>query len=170
MTSPRRDGKEQTPFSEWVRNNPRLDSRKFGVANQDIDWIWHQWLASCDTIGDRTINHILLIEEKSHGADLSPSERDVMFLIDQVLRKTTTQRLTTLRGDRVNVRIWGYFKLRYSGETILSSNTVWWNKRIITVDQLEEILRFEVDPRTMQPRSDRRHHTPPPQPLFDRQG
>ncbi len=109
----------------------------------------------------------MLIEEKGNGADLSCSQRDVMYLIDQILRTTKTKRLRTLRGDRVHVRVWGYFKLRYSGDSLETSDTIWWNKDKITLDQLEQILQFRLNPRTLQPRSDRRHHTSPPQPLLD---
>ncbi|GAG80513.1 unnamed protein product, partial [marine sediment metagenome] len=38
VTTVRRDGKEQTPFSKWTRENSNLDSRKCGLSLMDIDW------------------------------------------------------------------------------------------------------------------------------------
>ncbi len=170
MTNKRRDGKQQTPFSMWCRANPQLDSLQCCLATQDIDWIWHQYKVKTDRVGTREINHILLIEEKSFGADLTISERDVMFQLDQILSRTNTERVMTVRKQWIDVRFWGYFKLRYSGATLPASDTVWWNKTIITLKQLEQILRFEINPRTFAARDDRRHHTPRPLPLFDGSG
>lgn len=158
MTTPRRDGRIGSPFSDWVRTNPRLDSKKFGVCNQDIDWIWHQYLVAEDTIGKREVNHIILIEEKASASDLSNQQRDTMFLVHQALAIADGRKLMTARGDKVMVRFWGYYKLRYSGSCLVCSSELWWNKRPITLETLERVLRFELRPDTLAPLSDRRHH------------
>lgn len=168
MTIPRRDARTATAFSEWVRNNPRLDAKAFGLANMDIDWLWHQYLVSTDKIGERAVNHIMLIEEKAGGSDLSFAERDSMLLIDQALKlaDSSGKKFKTLRGDRLTVRFWGVFKLRYDGTCLRCAKSIEWNKRQIDLPTLEEILLFTRNPQTLKPHSDRRHHTKR-YPMFD---
>jgi len=166
MTTKRRDGRDVTPFAEWVRTNKELDSFRACVTNHDIDWIWHKYLVSCDTYGKRTINHVMFIEEKSFGKDLTMPQREIMYLLDQVLRRTKTIRLYNLQHQEIAVRFWGYFKLRYDGESLPASSWIKWNKNTITTEQLTQILRFELNPRTLKPRSDRRHHKAPDVPLL----
>jgi len=167
MTKRRLDGKEETDFASWVRNNPRLDSVKECVATQDIDYVWHKYNTPKDKIGERRLQHIMLIEEKTHGSDLSDSQRDTMWLIDQALKRLDRipnhQFRSAMRGDWVQIRYWGYFKLRYADSL---EDGVEWNRRKISLQTLESILRFEVDPRTLRPRSDRRHHAKRGLPLF----
>jgi hypothetical protein len=166
VTTRRRDGPDVTAFAEWVRANPRLDSYRDCVTNHDIDWIWHQYKIADDSYGKRTINHVMFIEEKSRGKDLDKSHREIMFLLDQILRKKQTFRLWNHDHQLIQVRFWGYFKLRYTGATLPESDTILWNKYPIELDTLTEILRFERNPRTLEKRSDRRHHKPPDRPLL----
>ncbi len=166
MTIKRRDGRTVSGFSEWTRNNPRLDSRRAGVSLMDIDWIWHQYLVEHDHMGKRTVNHILLIEEKSNETDLTFAEKDTMWLIHQALKAADGKKFLTARNDKVIVRFWGYYKLRYDGETLDTTSQIYWNKRQIDLGQLEKILLFKVNPDTLSPRSDRRHHCMKPTPLL----
>lgn len=126
----------------------------------DGDWIVQRYLVHSDRMGARAINHVMFIEEKSNGADLTFGQRDLMFILHQLFRWADRKykRFKTVRGDWVRVRWWGYFKLRYSGATIEDSEFILWNKRQITLHELEQLLRFELNPRTLRPRSDRRHH------------
>jgi hypothetical protein len=165
MTTPRRDGRDVTPSAAWVRANDDLDSIKACVTMHDIDWIWHKYRISEDSIGHRTVSHVMFIEEKSCNCDLTMPQREIMYFLDQVLQPRRTYRLRSPRGERIHVRFWGYFKLRYDGETLPESETIWWNKREIGLDTLTRILRFDLDPRTLAERDDRRHHTARPRPL-----
>ncbi len=161
MTAPRRDMRPGTPFSDWVRHNPRLDSKEFGLCNQDVDWIWHQYRTIKDGVGSRTINHVLMIEEKSYSKCLEFSQRDTMYLVHQALSAADNKRFRTARGDRVLVRFWGYFLLRYSGTCLNCATEIWWNKRRVDTTTLESILRFDLDPVALKPYLDssaRRHH------------
>ena len=168
MTTHRRDGKEQTPFAQWVRGNRRLDSKRCGLSWMDIDWIWHRYLSPIDRLGQRTVNHIMLIEEKGHGADLSFAERDTMWILHQAMlyADKCSLKFRTARGDKLAVRFWGYHKLRYDGVDLLDSGVILWDKEAITLRQLEAVLLFDLSPRTLEPRSDRRHHAPGAVPLF----
>lgn len=169
MTRIQRDGKPQSPFSEWIRSEPDLDSRKSGVSVMDIDWIWHQYRIKEDKIGKRTINHIMLIEEKPNGKDLEFSQRDTMFLMDQLFKyidKINNLKWRTVRGEKVSVRYWGYFALRYEGLSLPDATWIKWNKRLIDLDILKKILLFEISPKTLEPYSERRHHPSKENPLL----
>jgi hypothetical protein len=166
MTTQRRDGKIIPGFGYWVSHNPRLDAKTYGVANMDPDWIWHKWKTHRDKIGDRTIVHIMLIEEKRCSTDLTLPQRDTMYIIDQILRHTKTKRLRNVHGELINCRVWGYFKLKYNSDYLETATEIWWNKKKIDLAILEKILLFELNPRTLDPRSDRRHHAERLLPLF----
>jgi hypothetical protein len=137
---------------------------------QDIDWIWHQYRVSHDKIGKRTVNHIMFIEEKPNSCDLSNAQRDTMYLIHQLCLyadKVNSKKFRTLKGDLVRVRYWGYFKLRYEGIEIKHAKWIEWNNKEIDLNILENILLFNISPRTLQPLSDRRHHPIKSQPLLE---
>ena len=127
----------------------------------DIDFIWHQWFDRKDRIGERTVNHFMLIEEKSRGADLAMHQRDSMWMLHQCMEFCDSQRLKvkTVRGDIVAVKWWGYHKLRYSGQTPDQSDWIEWDKTQVTIDELLAILRYELHPIELTPLDDdRRHH------------
>lgn len=173
MTIIQRDGKPQSSFSRWVRANPRLDSSHECVTNHDIDWIWHCYQTRNAPQDLRRVQHIMLIEEKSHAADLTKAQRDVMWFIHQALEYADSKQKmkfqSAMRNDWVRVRYWGYYKLRYDGDDIAVAENVWWNLRLVTLEQLESILRFELNPRTLTQMTSRSHHSPKSLPLFDEQ-
>jgi len=134
----------------------------------DVDRIWHQYITTADRQGARTVNHIMLIEEKPHNSCCTFAQRDTMMLLNQALRiaDDSGKPLETARGDKVRVRFWGYFTVRYSGEDIGCAEHILWDDKPISLDVLEQLLRFEIHPRTFRRRSDRRHHVHGPLPLF----
>lgn len=48
----------------------------------------------------------------------------------------------------------------------MSAEWIQWNRFMINLQQLEKILKFELNPITLEPRTDRRHHALEPLPLF----
>lgn len=172
MTNIQRDGKPQSSFSQWVRCNSRLDSFYECVTNHDIDWIWHCYLTRNAPKDLRRVQHIMLIEEKSHAADLSDAQRDVMWFIHQALEYVdkigSLKFQSAMKGDKVRVRYWGYHKLRYEGDDIAVADKVWWDNHLIDLEQLENILRFELSPKTLTPIDSRSHHSHRNLPLFDK--
>lgn len=159
MTTQRRDNQHRSGFLEWVRGVPDLDSREAGLCAMDIDVIWHQWRDSRDNNGLRRINHLMVIEEKSFGADLTFSQRDTMWITHQLLVNNPAMQVRNVRGQTVWVKHWGYCKLRYSGARPDDSEWIEWNRRRVTMSQLIRILRFDLRPDTLH-RMDRRmnHH------------
>jgi len=55
----------------------------------------------------------------------------------------------------------GVHLCRMSGFDPPSSETLWWDRRVVSVEQLEKLIRFELHPDSLRPWSPRRHHLPP---------
>jgi hypothetical protein len=146
-----------SPFAEWTRGEPRLESTREGLASADIDWIWHRFKIN----GERGKEHIMLIEDKSHWADVSPSQRDTLIKVHQMIPHRRAIPVLNNRGQTVLVRFWGYFKLRYDGDPFERSTRIEWNNKPISIKQLVGILRFEIDPVTLVRMDPRFHHHHP---------
>lgn len=69
MTTARRDGNE-TPFSEWIRAEARLDSIRERLYVTDADYWIHQYRAHRDRVGERMIDSVMLVELKTFSAGL----------------------------------------------------------------------------------------------------
>lgn len=159
MTTPRRDGNHADEFRRWVQANPRLDSTKAGLVATDCDLLLHKYKTHYDRCGDRTVQHMMWLEYKQFGAQLSPSQRDTLFMLHQALKTKTRKVKSSITGDVVTLRFWGVHVLRMSGADPTESSIMFWNKRRINVYDLEQLLRFDINPITLKPMEDRRHHT-----------
>jgi hypothetical protein len=168
MTTQRRDGCIETSFARWTRTNAALDSRKEGVAVLDVDRIWHRYRSRADKLGERKLLHAMLIEEKSNMAKLTFDQLETLWCINQEPKKLKEWPAITPRGEKVIFRWWGCFYLQYSGGEITVSDEIYWGnfytlkKRRITLQKLERILLFDLDPVTLRERDDRRHHAEHP--------
>ena len=160
MTAPRRDGSEEA-WNRWIRLNPRLDSREAGLSVQNSDLWIHRYLTKVDRQGTREIQHLMLVEWKAFGATVPFAQADTFALVDVLLRSVDGKRVQ-LPGQAFarKVRVWGVHVVRMDGADPGTSEQIWWDKKLVTVTELEELLRFERDPFTLRPRSDRRHHAP----------
>lgn len=166
MTTARRDGNE-TPFSEWIRAEARLDSIRERLYVTDADYWIYQYRAHRDRVGERMIDSVMLVELKTFSAGLPWNQRDTLKLVNEGFRKAfrnSTGRLKDVRmvfGSEVRVvHFHGAFLLRLSGDRPDKSETIEWHGRRVDLDKLVDILRFAVDPLTLRPRSLRRHHLP----------
>lgn len=158
MTAERRDNQHRSGFLQWIRTVPGLDSREAGIAVMDVDIIWHQYRETQDNNGQRKTNNLMIIEEKSFGADLSFAQRDSMWITHQMLRDSRATFVSNARGQMVWVKYWGYFKLRYSGQNPGASLRIEWNKTLISIKQLIGILRFDLRPDNLTQNDRRRSH------------
>lgn len=178
-----------TAFSDWVRANPRLDSDMQGLSVQNLDWVFHQFREPHQVGNNRRhgICNLMIVEEKRFGADSGFAQRDTLSIVDQAIRSNRPRdskgRPTTgghrmvlnLRGERVALRYYGVFQLQFDGDGPLTSEKILWRQlpsgdaKAITIDHLEGLLRFEIDPRKLRPMEYRSHHRLPPQlpTLFD---
>lgn len=166
MTTARRDGNE-SPFSQWIRAEPKLDSIRERLYICDADYWIHQYRAHRDRIGERMIDSIMLIELKTFSSGLPFNQRDTLKLINEGFRRAFSDgdgKIKTLRftfGSEVRlVRIYGAFLLRLNTDRPDTSNVIEWHGRKIDLDTLIEILSYRRDPRTLRPRGERRHHMP----------
>jgi hypothetical protein len=166
MTCEMRSGEHQTRFSEWTRTVPRLDSSiGFSMLDADrinpmkndekdrVSWFWHRYLAKGEKINNRILNHLMLIEEKSHGKDITFSQSDTMTIINQCMKKCDKDnfRVKAARGNRVALCWWGYNKLQYSGASPQDSKWIKWNDQEISLETLIGILEFDINPHTFEP-------------------
>ncbi len=165
MTTPRRDGTQQTEFGRWMYKNPRIDSIKAALSITDIDWIVHQYKDCTDAGGERLIQNLLFIEVKTFCKEPPFAQLDTLRVVNKIMvRNWQNYRPAVHRiwhnGKRVTVRNYGFHLLTFSQTNPLDSEHMWWDKKDITAKTLELILRFEVSPKTLRPRdpSERRHH------------
>ena len=173
MTAPRRDGNEE-PWRAWVRDNPHIDSRHESLSVTDSDLWFHRYRGNSDACGSRQVQHIMLTEWKCCGASTPPAQQDTLRvlwrLLEQVSRRSDgrvlTHRLVIPNSrERVrHVRFWGLHYVRLShqdpAESEVEGGYIEWDRTPINVQALEEVLRFDRHPYTLQPREDRRHHLP----------
>lgn len=168
MTSPRRDGFD-TPFGNWIRNHPGLDSIQERLSVSDSDYWIHRYRAHSDKVGERAVDSIMLVELKTHLADVPFAQRDTLHLVNQLLRRAAVgpggrRRHVVLNGSRHGekrrVRCYGVHVLQLSGSRPDQSQHILWDGKYLTEDLLVEVLKFERDPdHPMRPVDLRRHHT-----------
>jgi len=180
MTTPWRDSNKQDEFREWVRNNKRLDSIREGLSFTNSDLWTHKYKNCTDRRGSRVVQHLMLIEYKQFGKELPFAQRDDLFIIDQMIRNNRkgqrkagdiTPRIAkclNARGESVTVKGWGVHVLILSGACPATSEWMSWGPIIANdprqeakrIDSwmLEKLLRFELNPDTLEPMHDRRHH------------
>jgi hypothetical protein len=166
MTAIRRDGVE-APFSDWIRNEPRLDSIKARLAVTDRDFWIHQYRAHHDRVGARAIDSIMLLEVKAFAADCPFAQRDTLTLVHQLLTGSDLRRARSYRRldgpnfQRRVVRSFGVVQLRLSGDRPDRSEWMEWQGRRIDVEMLIELLTFQRDPHCPSKKLEyRRHHLP----------
>jgi len=164
----------ETPFSHWLRQEPELHPKVSSLSIHNVDWIIHQYRCAEDAIGSRTVNNLMLIEEKRFGATQTDAQCDTLLQLDQALRSKQNRHngaypgvpVKTLWGDTVRLKYYGLHCLTFSHSGPLDSTAIWWDKTEITVEMLIKILRFELNPRTLLQRDNRRHHKAKEMPLF----
>ena len=164
MTRKANDGRD-SPFSDWLRYHPKLDSIKQHVAATDCDMWIHRYRLYKDEIGERWIEHIMLIEVKAFGADMSFSQNDTLRTVHQLLTNNTkvrgpnrTQKVIGGNGKLVLVKSWGVHLLQLSSDRRDTSELILWDREEVSLPELLEILLFDRSPNTRRPYSDRRHH------------
>lgn len=155
-------------IGQWVRGHPQLDSAK-GFVFMDRDIVVHRYKAD----HRREFQCVMFIEVKSHGASLNDSQRDTMFIIDQLFRNdrstptkkcrsrassTPSTAYSLFRKTHVAVKALGYHLLKMNGSTPDNSTEIFWDRRQIDVGMLIDILRFEVHPDTLRKMDFRIHH------------
>jgi len=157
MTAKRRDAVFQPGFLGWLRDNPRLDSVKNGLVVSDSD----AWIHRYKTVQGREYQFMMLLEIKEYGALLNTSQRDTLHIANQLLRnrrnKTSYQpsghpricKVYSIASKReVYVICFGVHSVTICGDGREAHlhKLIWDSKLEISVEQLEDLLMFEIDP------------------------
>jgi len=164
---------QETAFSRWTRNNPRLDSSAEGLSIMDVDYIIHRYKTHSERGQSRDLQLVMLLEVKTRGGKLTPAQRDTLHMANQIVRnrrQTPTKLLrwqvgnppltvvSLIRQKRIALRNYGVHVLCFSGAGPDDSVRIEWDNHEIDVATLESLLRFDLDPDTRQPLDLRRHH------------
>ena len=166
MTRDRIYGQDKD-FCDWLRKNQNLPSTEIVIS--DVDCIVHQYKTIVDSIGTRDIQSILYLEVKTRGASLTKSQLDTLFKLHKTM---FTSRLEEINGQFV--RNWGVAIVSMDGTHPFNSKCMYWGRfdeyggldwgddrlggRVLTVETLNKLLRFEIHPDNFQPEPFRRHH------------
>lgn len=156
---------DETPIGRSIRNNPNLPSRSNGsafvVSNTDLTI--HAYMISADGIGQREVQSIIRVEFKSHGKMPDKWQLDTLFKehagINRCPRGYRCKRSTIINH--------GIFLCVCSGSVPEDSDVIKWGWfgpdgepiwRVITLSQLNAILRFDLHPKRLTRMWLRRHH------------
>ena len=160
---------QETMFGRWIRNNRELDSAKgYCVTDQDY------WIHRFKTHGDRSFQCIMLVEIKTMGAELSAAQNDLLWIIDQIMRNrrdTPTKKDTRTQAGmgvvkvrsviskrEVVLKAFGVHVLTFSALGPDDSSWITWDKKQIDQETLTGLLRFDLDPDTLNKIDLRNHH------------
>jgi len=153
-----------TSFSIWLRANPSLDPSVADLCIADMDWVIYQYKRHDDKNGDRRIRNLMFVEEKTFGASVGWQQHELLSVIHQLMPRPKNggrapgKRITIQGYGTVYVRYFGFHVLQFSHAGPLDSETIKWDGITISVEQLEQLMRFDIHPTTLNPRDDRRHH------------
>lgn len=151
---------EDTPFSEWMRSNPRMPSysSECGFVATDNDFTLHRYMVSRDAMGTRDIQPIMQLEVKTRCGVPSKSQQDTLW---------KRHMFRGQRGSSPVIWNFGVYVLSMMDERPDTSAEMRWGAftksgslRWTSIDllQLEKLLLFEIDPENLKPQAFRRHH------------
>jgi len=159
----------ETSFERWLRNHPQLDSNE-GYCISDQDY----WVQKFKTNKEgKGFQLLMLVEVKAMGKELSDPQRDLLLMVDQLTRnrrQTPTKELKYQAGTSISqiysymsnktvtVRCFGIHLLTFSGLGPEDSKWIKWDKTLVDIDKLTSILKFDLDPDTLNPLDLRSHH------------
>jgi hypothetical protein len=159
-----------------MRNEERLDSNLHGVVRFDCDVLLHRYCIHADQKSSREIQCVMFVEVKIGNEALKDAQQDTLSMWSQVLRNRVRNMHRDKRGKhaddhiplastyshvlkrRVRLKLFGGHLLRLSGLDPSESAVILWDDKSITVDQLLALLKFELDPDSLQPIDWRRRY------------
>ncbi len=130
-----------TAFSLWLRKQRELDSRVAKLDIQNLDYIIHGF--------GRNAAYLMLVEEKRFNGKQKSTQAETHSLLDQALA-AFAGKIATMRGPKP-LYYFGYHLLVFSGEGPDDSEVIRWDGTAITKQVLVRLLRFELNPLTLQP-------------------
>jgi hypothetical protein len=155
------------PLMAWCREKGKTgelpaNSEDCGVVQTDVDSFWHRYKTCVDAISSRELQVFMEIEWKTRGGNLTASQEDTY----RKKHATVIPRLKFFGQDLVH---FGVSVVRLSGTRPDDSEWIKWGRFIrgkqsgmvwkdITVEQLLQLMRFDVHPDKFNKRPFRRHH------------
>ena len=152
------DGRE--PMMRWINEHPQLGSgpREAALSVQNLDGVIHQYLVFDRDGNNLHRNHIMLLETKSRMAKPGSCQQDTFRKLNRLLIEAPDVVVDSMFDRRGAEQVFyhGMHLLQLSQTTPDDSDTMYWDYKAITTEQLLLLLRFELDANTLQPREDRR--------------
>lgn len=173
-------------WKAWIRHNPNLDSQIHGLFIGDSDLWVHKFGSRKSRVEgwNRDIQYLMMVEVKTFGKAVEAPQRDKLNAIDAVLRtkpwKEQRELGQLMPGHPQNVRrvhsliagkpvrliCHGVHVLRMDDETPGTSSWLLWDDRPISREQLEGLLRYDIDPDSLRLLEHREHKQIIPQPTL----
>jgi hypothetical protein len=159
-----------------MRNDPRLESQD-GIVRFDCDVLLHRYKFPCDKKSSRNIQCLMFLEVKTFGAEPTMAQRDTLSIMSQALRnrRRNIHRLkrgrhlddhvplalafSWLLGRDVRLKMFGGHLLQLSADDPATSEWIAWDRRRIQPADLVALLRFELDPDSLNPIDWRRRYS-----------
>jgi hypothetical protein len=165
MTRLRVSLEEATPFGQWVREHPAIESRQSGLTVTDIDWCFHKYAPHVDSLGTREVQLMLFLELKCYNAEPRPSQLETLSELHQLL----CSKKKVQRPGRSATMLWhfGVYVLSLPCVSPEQSASCRWGHfgedgrlawRQISSQLLPQILGFTRRPDTLERLDLRRHH------------
>jgi len=123
-----------TEFSKWLRVQPELCSKTYGLDIENVDYIIHKFKDD--------VCKIMLVEEKRYMYDLRFAQRDTFSIIDQALKILSERRfITTHRGVKL-FKYYGFHLIQFE-KTNPDDGKIFIDGKEVTRDDLITFLKFE---------------------------
>lgn len=169
---------KENAFSRWYRSHRgagRILSSAEGNNVCDLDYIIHRSsIRDARGIKDKTVQYLMILEVKTHNSEVTESQRDTLWILDQLLitqerpskcrnngRFTGVHNVrnvySTFNGKRIQIICYGVHRLKMSGTCPASSARMYWDNKLIDIRTLETVLSFELNPYTLMPMQHRQH-------------
>jgi hypothetical protein len=120
--------------------------------------------------------YLMLVEVKTNGATVNQAQRDLLTIVNQLLRTVAWKDQRTdgrfdpghrqnarlvysvIAGKKIQLQCYGVHRLTLSGATPDDSEWIQWDYTTLTgVTELVEILRFDKNPDSLKPMEHRSH-------------
>jgi len=139
-------------FRYWVGRN--CDRSTSGLCVGDFDLTFHRFWCGPDAIGNRTVEHLMVVEVKVGDERLTPAQHDTLSVFNSALKK-----IIPISGEPLEIAARpGYIrkgtkKIVWHGIHLLrvpflenEDGPFFWNNYEINRQFLAEILDFKRDP------------------------
>lgn len=166
----------ESPVKAWIRSHEDLDSRRKCLCVGDSDlWIQRYGTRRHQSGVDRNVMYLMLVEIKSHGRGLETWQRDLLHVVNQLLRTNRWKErrdggqfqpghpqnarviYSIIAGQKVQLQCYGVHILRLSGATPDVSDWIKWDDKPISREQLLLLLRYDLHPDSLRPMEHRSH-------------